>query len=81
MIHQFKSKKEGKNSKLNKKSGITAYSWSDGKDYNTNKENSSVKIIDVVNESKEDDGNMISKTVFTLDKKDENALYYLIMNG
>ena len=81
VIHQFKSKKEGKNSKLNKKSGITAYSWSDGKDYNTNKENSSVKIIDVVNESKEDDGNMVSKTVFTLDKKDENALYYLIMNG
>ena len=40
-----------------------------------------MKIIDVVNESKEDDGNMVSKTVFTLDKKDENALYYLIMNG
>ncbi|AYN01003.1 DUF4836 family protein [Chryseobacterium sp. 3008163] len=80
-IYQFKGKKESKNSKLNKKSGITAYSWSDGKDYNSNKENSSVKIIDVVNESKEDNGDMVSKTVFTLDKKDENALYYLIMNG
>lgn len=80
VIYQFQSKKAGKNAKLDKKSGITSYSWSDGKDYN-NKEKATVKIIDAVNESKEDDGNMVSETTFTLDKKDENALYYLIMNG
>lgn len=80
VIYQFQNKKAGKNAKLDKKSGVTAYSWSDGKEYNT-KEKPAVKIIDMVNETKEDGGNMVSKTVFTLDKKDENALYYLIMNG
>lgn len=80
VINQFQNKKAGKNAKLDKKSGITAYSWSDGNDYNQ-KENATVKVVDMVNESKEDGGNLVSKTVFTLDKKDENALYYLIMNG
>lgn len=79
ILYQFKSKKAGKNSKLDNKSGITSYSWSDGHDYNT-KEKASVKITDVVNNSKEENGNLVSKTVLTLDKKDENALYYLIMN-
>jgi hypothetical protein len=80
VIYQFQNKKAGKNTKLGKKSGITSYSWSDGKEYNS-KKNVDVNIIDAVNESKEDNGNLVSKTVFTLDKKDENALYYLIMNG
>jgi len=80
VIYQFQNKKVGKNTKLNKKTGITAYSWSDGNDYNQ-KEKATVKVVDMVNESKEDGGNLVSKTVFTLDKKDENALYYLIMNG
>lgn len=86
VIYQFQNKKAGKNTKLGKKSGITAYSWSDGKEYNDKKnadanKNADVNIVDAVNESKEDNGNLVSKTVFTLDKKDENALYYLIMNG
>lgn len=80
VIYQFQNKKAGKNSKLDKKSGVTAYSWSDGNDYNQ-KQNAAVKVTNMVNESKEDDGDLVSKTVFTLDKKDENALYYLIMNG
>lgn len=80
VINQFQNKKAGKNSKLDKKSGVTSYSWSDGHDYNQ-KQNASVKIVNMVNESKEDSGNLVSKTVFTLDKKDENALYYLLMNG
>jgi len=80
VIYQFQNKKAGKNAKLDKKSGITAYSWSDGSDYNQ-REKASVKVVDMVNESKEEGGNLVSKTVFTLDKKDENALYYLIMNG
>ncbi|MCS3530427.1 DUF4836 family protein [Chryseobacterium sp. JUb7] len=80
VIYQFQNKKAGKNAKLDKKSGITAYSWSDGNDYNQ-REKASVKVVDMVNESKEEGGNLVSKTVFTLDKKDENALYYLIMNG
>lgn len=80
VIYQFQSKKAGKSSKLDEKSGITSYSWSDGKDYN-NKEKATVKVVDAVNESKETDGNLVSETTFTLDKKDENALYYLIMNG
>jgi len=80
VIYQFQNKKAGKNAKLGKKSGITSYSWSDGKEYNS-KKNVDVNITDAVNESKEDNGNLVSKTVFTLDKKDENALYYLIMNG
>lgn len=80
VIYQFQNKKAGKNSKLDKKSGVTAYSWSDGNDYNQ-KQDVAVKVTNMVNESKEDDGNLVSKTVFTLDKKDENALYYLIMNG
>ncbi|MDX8570730.1 hypothetical protein OZ666_03495 [Elizabethkingia sp. HX QKY] len=79
ILYQFKSKKAGKNSKLDKKSGITSFSWSDGHDYNTTGK-STVKITDVVNNSKEEDGNLVSKTILTLDKKDENALYYLIMN-
>lgn len=80
VIYQFQNKKTAKNTKLDKKSGITAYSWSDGHDYNQ-REKASVKVVDMINESKEDGGNLVSKTVFTLDKKDENALYYLIMNG
>ncbi|MEG0761738.1 MAG: hypothetical protein RR411_09695 [Chryseobacterium sp.] len=80
VIYQFQNKKAGKNSKLDKKSGVTAYSWSDGYEYNQ-REKSSVKVVNMTNESKEDGGNIVSKTVFTLDKKDENALYYLIMNG
>ncbi|WP_139166229.1 hypothetical protein [Chryseobacterium soldanellicola] len=80
VIYQFQNRKAGKNTKLNKKTGITAYSWSDGNDYNQ-KEKATVKVVDMVSESKEDGGNLVSKTVFTLDKKDENALYYLIMNG
>lgn len=80
VIYQFQNKKAGKNSKLDKKSGVTAYSWSDGHDYNE-KENATVKVVNLINESKEDGGNLVSKTVFTLDKKDENSLYYLIMNG
>ncbi|KQT24650.1 hypothetical protein ASG22_11700 [Chryseobacterium sp. Leaf405] len=81
IINQFQNKKAGKNSKLDKKSGITAYSWSDGTDYNQKHNATTIKVVDMTNESKEDGGNLVSKTVFTLDKKDENALYYLIMNG
>ncbi|MDQ0592416.1 hypothetical protein QFZ37_000785 [Chryseobacterium ginsenosidimutans] len=80
IIYQFQNKKAGKNAKLDKKSGVTSYSWSNGSDYNQ-KHDSTVKVVDMTNESKEDGGNLVSKTVFTLDKKDENALYYLIMNG
>lgn len=80
VVFQFKSNKAGKNSKLDKKSGITAYSWSDGSDYKTGK-NANVTITQAVNESKEDGGDVVSKTIFSLDKKDENALYYFIMNG
>lgn len=79
VLSQFQTKKEGKNASLDKKSGIMSYSWSDGKDYNQ-KENATVKIINMVNESKEEGGNLVSKSTFTLDKKDENALYYLLMN-
>lgn len=79
VLTQFQGKKAGKNSTLNKKSGVMSYSWSDGKDYNQ-KENPPVKVISMVNESKEDGGNLVSKSKFTLDKKDENALYYLLMN-
>lgn len=42
------------------KSGITAYSWSDGNDYNQ-REKASVKVVDMVNESKEEGGNLVSK--------------------
>jgi len=79
VLSQFQSKKAGKNSTLDKKSGVMSYSWSDGKDYNQ-RENPPVKVISMTNESKEDGGNLVSKSVFTLDKKDENALYYLLMN-
>lgn len=80
LVFQFKSNKAAKNSKLDKKSGITAYSWSDGSDYNTSKD-VNVKITQAVNESKEDGGDIVSKTVLSIDKKDENALYYFILNG
>ncbi|MCX8522821.1 DUF4836 family protein [Chryseobacterium formosus] len=76
---QFQAKKAAKNSKLNKKSGITSYSWSDGSDYNR-KEAAPAKVVEISNESKENAGNLVSKSVITLDKKDENALYYFIMN-
>lgn len=76
---QFQAKKAAKNSKLSKKTGITAYSWSDGSDYNR-RETVPAKVIEISNESKENAGNLVSKSVITLDKKDENALYYFIMN-
>lgn len=83
LIYEFKNKKTGKNSNLKKKSGITSYSWSDGGEYNKTYDSTPkpVKIIQAENESKEEKGNLVSKTIFTLDKKDENALYYFIMNG
>lgn len=76
---QFKTKKDAKNSKLDKKSGITSYSWSNGNDYNRG-ENSPAKVVEITNESKENGGNLISKSVVSLDKKEENALYYILMN-
>ncbi|MGE6395528.1 hypothetical protein [Chryseobacterium scophthalmum] len=76
---QFQAKKAAKNSKLSKKTGITAYSWSDGSDYNR-RETVPAKVIEISNESKENAGNLVSKSLITLDKKDENALYYFIMN-
>lgn len=77
-INQIKNKKEAKNSNLDKKSGINSCFWSNGRNFNkaTNKAN----IVDWTGSSKEEDGNMISEASILLDKKDENALYYLLVN-
>lgn len=80
VLLQYKNKTAAKNKVLDKKSGITAYSWSQGNEYN-DQGNTDVKVKSAVNETKEDGGNITSETVLTLDKKDENALYYWIMNA
>lgn len=82
LVYQFKSNKDAKNANLDKKSGVTSYSWTDGSEYNRDYDNNKVgaKIVKATNEYKQENGNMISKTVFTVDKKDQNTLYYFIMN-
>ena len=39
---------------------------------------SKAKIVNIISESKMDNGNTTSKIVVTLDKKDKNALVYLM---
>ena len=82
LVYQFKSNKDAKNANLDKKSGVTSYSWTDGSEYNRgyNNDKDRAKIVKATNEYKQENGNMISKTVFTVDKKDQSTLYYFIMN-
>lgn len=78
----LQNKKTATNKKLEKKSGITTYSWSNGADFNVamlrGKSPSKAKIVNIISESKMDNGNTTSKIVVTLDKKDKNALVYLM---
>lgn len=82
LVYQFKNNKAAKNANLEKKSGITSYSWTDGTEYNRSYDNNKLRanIVKAINESKEENGNLSSKTTFTVDKKDQNTLYYFIMN-
>jgi hypothetical protein len=78
----LQNKKTATNKKLEKKSDITTYSWSNGADFNVamlrGKSPSKAKIVNIISESKMDNGNTTSKIVVTLDKKDKNALVYLM---
>lgn len=77
----YKSKKTPENKKLDKKSGVTSISWSSGADFNKSLGNTNgmkAKIVSVTSESKMKDGNSTGQFVITLDKKDKNAICYLI---
>lgn len=76
ILEGFKNKTAAKNANLKKVTGVNSYSWSTLDELNTSADK--VKIIDVVSESKEDDGNLSSKVIVTFDKKEENILYYLL---
>lgn len=81
-IELLQNKKTAENKKLDEKSGITSYSWTSGEELNLamSKANSpsKAKIVSVVSESKMNDGNASGQVIISFDKKDKNAISYLM---
>lgn len=81
-IDLLQNKKTAENNKLDEKSGITTYSWASGEEFNLAmtkaKSPSKAKIVSVVSESKMNDGNASGQLIISFDKKDKNAISYLM---
>ena len=79
-LNLLKTNKAAANKKLDKISGVNAYSWTDGEDISKsmNNEKNKAKIEEMVTVSNIKDGNLSSETNIKIDKKDKNALHYLM---
>lgn len=80
-LYQFKNNKAAKNSKLNKKSDVSSYSWTNGDDINKSSNSNVAKVVDMTSESTVEKGDFVTATKISVDKKDENALYYFILSN
>ena len=79
-LELIRSNKAAANKSLNKKTGVNSYTWSNAEDFNkglANKEKK-LKLTSVVSVSNIKNGNATSETTIALDKKDKNALHYLM---
>lgn len=75
----MKSNKEAKNSKLNKVTNVTSYSYGNGKDINKSMGTSvKNKIEEMISTSKMENGNANSEVTITFEKKDKNILHYIM---
>ncbi|WP_395053989.1 hypothetical protein [Flavobacterium sp.] len=78
-LNLLKTNKAAANKKLDKISGVNAYSWTDGEEISkTTTKNNNVKVVEAVTISNIKDGNLSSETTIKIDKKDKNALHYLM---
>lgn len=80
LIENFKNKTKAKNPDLKKPSNLLSYSWFDGKEFNNSRATKEIKVVEMVSESKQDNGDIVFKTTFTFDKKDKNIIYYFLKN-
>ncbi|WP_298155648.1 hypothetical protein [Flavobacterium sp.] len=76
----LKAGKSAANTTLKKKSDVVGYSWAGGDDVNValNSQNRKVKVVNMESTYKVKDGNFTSETTVKLDKKDKNAIHYLL---
>ena len=75
----IKSNKEAKNSKLNKVTDVTSYSYGNGKDINKSMGTSlKNKIEKMISTTKMENGNANSEVTITFEKKDKNILHYIM---
>lgn len=75
----FKTNKSGQHSKLNKITGVTSYSYGNGKEINKSLGSDlKFKIEELVSTSKIEDGNMLSEATVIFEKKDKNILHYIL---
>lgn len=75
----FKTNKKAKNTKLNKVTDVTSYSYGNSKEFNAAlKSNLKNNIVEMISTSKIDDGNAVSEVNITFEKKDKNILHYMM---
>lgn len=79
-LELIKTNKAAANKSLDKKTGVNSYSWSNAEDFNKGfaGKGKKVKLTSIVSVSNVKDGNATSETTVALDKKDKNALHYIM---
>ncbi len=78
----LKAGKSAKNAKMKKESGVNSFFWSSGSAMDDLAKRAAktpkFKIVDMISTSEINDGSFTSQITINLDKKDKNALHYLL---